>query len=135
MTNRGLIDGCLPIPSIIRWLGLYQNPVVLHKGFDPTLLIEATFSGYARVNLDSTLWTSPPVIDSNGNATITYPELTFTKAGATANAAIWGFFYMDDTGTLFLFAQEFAAAPYPMVADGDLLRLTPSYSASNPIFP
>lgn len=135
LTNLGMIDGCIAIPGIIRYLGLYQNSVALVKGFDPTLLTEADFSGYARVHLDPGTWSYPPVIDSNGNATITYDEVTFTKTGPTPNAEIWGFFFMLEDGVTIVFAQEYAAAPYPMIADGDLVRMTPRYSVSNPIFP
>lgn len=134
MTNRGLLDGVVATSGIFDYLGLYQNQVDLTKGFDPTLLVEADFSGYARFHFGGSGW-SAPFIDSDGNGAVTHDEITFEKSGATENAEIWGFFFMLTDGTTIILAQEFAAAPYPMVADGDLIRLTPKYAASNPIFP
>lgn len=133
-TNNGLIQGARQ-QGVLRWLCLYQNDVPLAKGFDPTLLIEADFSNYARVELDSGLWTGTPVIDSDGNASIYYPQQTFLKSGATSNAAIFGYFYVYADGVKILFAQAFDGGPYPMVLDGDFLRITPRYSTSTPIFP
>lgn len=133
-TRHGLLNGCRVTGGIIQYVGLYKTQIPLSKGFDPTTIVEADFSGYARIDLDATIH-GAPAIDADGNATQTWPEQTWTKSGATANAEVWGFFYLATDNTTILLAQEFAAAPYPMVTDGDLIRLTPRYSVSNPILP
>jgi hypothetical protein len=134
MTYRGLIDGAMAA-TLFKEIGLYKNRPTLSKGWDASTMDECDFSGYARITLNSFDWSSPPVIDSNGNATITHPELTWTKSGPIANADVWGIFLVStDSPFPVLFAQEFSAAPYPMVTDGDLIRFQPVYSVGNPIF-
>ena len=117
----------------IHYVGLFQNPAVLSKGFDPAILTEANFSGYGKINLGG-LWGAAS-IDVNGNGTCVCPQQTFTKGGATPNPFVYGLSYWDVTGLICLHAQIFVDGPYPMVIDGDVIRVTPLLSIAAPIFP
>lgn len=135
LTNRGMIEGCtIPLVELAE-LGLYTNDLALSKGFDPSLLTEATFSGYTRLTLILGNWTTPPVIDSDGNASSYYPQQTFTKSGVTGNATIFGYFFGRISTHEILFAQRFDDGPFAMTADGSFIRVTPRYAVGTPIFP
>lgn len=133
-TNDGLKYGVYAVAGP-RWVGLYMNDLPLPKGFDPSLLVECDFSGYAKIEIPPGSWSFPAVIDSDGNASCYAPQIEFNKVGATPNANVYGFFYTATDTTQIWAAQPFVDGPYPMVLDGDFIRITPRVVASNPIFP
>lgn len=132
-TNDGLKQGVLQMLNT-KYLALYQSPTILAKGFDPTTLVEATFSGYARINIYSLGWSWPAVIDSDGNASSYTSQVTFRKTGAVGNANVYGFYYLASDNFTVYAAQPFADGPYRMTVDGDYIRITPRWACSNPIF-
>ncbi len=121
------------LASHIKYLGLYQNNPSITKGFNPVSITEADFSNYARIDIGSD-WAAA-VIDVNGDGMCLNIIRTFTKTGATANATIYGLLYFDTAGTEILWAQPFADGPYPMVLDGDLIRITPKIIQTGPAAP
>lgn len=132
-TNDGM-KKCL-LPSLnITWLGLYKTPTVLGKGFDPTTLVEADFSGYARINIYAIGW-SLPALNGDGDAQSVTPQVTFRKMGATGNAEVWGLMYINSDNFTVEAAQQFVDAPYRMSVDGDYVRVTPKIVCTTPIFP
>jgi len=132
-TDLELIQNANDLASRIKWLALFKSAFVPSKGFNPALVVECDFSGYAKINIAAG-WAGAAIdADSNGAALNTLR--TFTKSGATANASVWGFFYIGTDDTTILWAQLFADGPYPMVLDGDLIRITPKIVSSAPVFP
>lgn len=132
-TDLGMLYAASSAVASANWLGLFKNNVALVRGFNPLLLIEADFSGYSRIHLTGS-WSGSPYINGDGNGESVNTLRTFTKSGGVDNPAIYGFFYISDGGVIQC-GQTFADGPYPMVLDGDLIRITPKWNAGTPVYP
>lgn len=132
-TDAELLLRAADMAARIKYLGLYQNNPAITKGFNPLTMMEANFSGYAQIDIVAA-WAAA-VIDTDGNGSCLNIIRTFTKGGATANAGIYGLLYFASDAVTMLWAQPFSDGPYPMVLDGDLIRITPKIVASGPAFP
>jgi len=87
---------------------------------------EASGGGYAAATLTMGSWT---VATGNDPSDAVYAEQTWTFTGAlTASATIYGYFIVDDDGTLIL-AEKFDYSFTP-AKNGDQLRLTPKVQLS-----
>ena len=117
----------------IKWLALFKSLFSPSKGFNPALITECDFSGYAKINI-SAGWIAA-VIDGDGNGAALNTLRTFTKTGATSNPNVYGFFYIGTDDVTVLWAQLFTDGPYPMTVDGDIIRITPKIVSSSPVFP
>lgn len=132
-TEFQMLQGANDLASHIQYLGLYQNNPTVNKGFNPLSITECDFSGYARIDILAD-WAAA-VIDGPGDGSCLNVLRTFTKSGATGNAAVYGLLYFDTDNVNILWAQPFADGPYPMVLDGDLIRITPKIIQTGPAAP
>lgn len=119
----------------VQKIGLFKNDFTPVKGFDPSLLTECDFSGYAKIDIGSGAFPWPPFINSDGNAEADAAQITFTKTGAVANDNVYGFFYTLLDATKVIAAQRFVDGPYAMSVDGDFIKITPLIVATSPLFP
>lgn len=132
-TLNAMLLNAADLAARCKWLGMFKTLFTPVKGFDPALIVECDFSGYARINILAG-W-APAAIDSDGNGSCLNTLRTFTKSGATANTDVYGFFYVATDDTTILWGQLFVDGPYPMALDGDLIRITPKIVSSAPVFP
>jgi hypothetical protein len=72
------------------------------------LAIEASFTGYAPINL--TTWTSPS-IDGTTAAITTSTQGVFTGTSSGGTGNLYGYFLCNSAGTEFYGVEKFAGAP------------------------
>lgn len=131
-TQQGMKDALNLFKGDLTYIGLFQNNMPMTRGWDPAGMVEADFSGYARI--DVSLDWAAPTINANGNAQVTNILRSWVKSGAIANAAIYGYFFADPSGNV-VAGQTFAEGSFPMVIDGDIIRITPKWEDGTPLFP
>lgn len=86
--------------------------------------IEATFPGYARVDL--TGWTFPAA-DGAGRARTAAALVTFTRTVTGSPQFVWGYFVTEPGGTL-LWAERHPAPPVRMELAADVFRVNPAFT-------
>jgi hypothetical protein len=90
-------------------------------------LTEASGGGYAAKTLTNGSWTVTP---ANDPSDVIYAVQTWTFTGAlTTNGTIYGYYVVDDDGTL-LWAELLDVA-YTPTANGDQLLITPKVEGSS----
>jgi len=115
---RLLIADSGAVPPLVATLHLYQNDIALSPSLVVGDLTEATFSGYAAINVADLL---PVYIDPEGGASANIATVQFQHSGgATANIC-YGFWLENDAGDLLL-AGNFDA-PIPMAVATDAIPL------------
>jgi hypothetical protein len=72
------------------------------------LAIEASFTGYAPINL--TTWTAPS-LDGTSAAITTSTQGIFTGSGVGGTGNLYGYFLCNSGGTKFYGVEKFAGAP------------------------
>jgi hypothetical protein len=102
LTQLGLSDALTSFTTSVSGtpfqVGLYTNNYVILPTSTISNITEASFSGYARVNIGSTL---PPVWDSGTNSyTQQFAPIVFTYTGGSTSGAIYGWFCVDNSGNL-----------------------------------
>jgi hypothetical protein len=120
------------LASQIGFVGLYRVAAQLRAAFDPAIIVEANYSGYARFPMGGMF--GPAVTDAQGITTCKADRVTFRVSGPIGNA-IWGLVYYDITGIHPLYAQDFPDGPRPMFSFSDYITFFPRFSVTSPIFP
>lgn len=88
---------------------------------------EATGGGYSSKSLTGTSWTI--TTNASNEAEATYAAQTFTFTGAlTTNTTIYGYYVVQASSGLLMWAERFASTFTPAV-NGDALTFTPKYQA------
>lgn len=107
-------------------LRLYSNnhtPVDTDTEVDYT---EATFTGYAAILLDASLW----VVTPGDPAQAVYPTAHYEASASLQNEFIYGYYVTQRTSGKLLWAELFADndpthAPYHIVNNGDNIEFAP----------
>lgn len=86
------------------------------------LAMEATFPGYARVQLLN--WTLP-ASDGSGRGRTLADLVTFTRTGGGAPNLVWGYFVVDSSPQI-MWAERHPSPPVQMLAIGDVFRVNPA---------
>lgn len=85
---------------------------------------EADFSGYAAATLTGSSW------GSASSGTITYgSQQSFTHNGGVTSNSIYGYFVVQTTSGILVYAERDASAPFTLSNSGDNVKLTPTISA------
>lgn len=87
---------------------------------------EMSTLGYAAKTLTTSSWT---VTNVSGSATAAYAQQSWTFTAGTS-VTIYGYFVIDSTTGILLWAERFSA-PIAVDAGGDALRLTPSFTLTS----
>jgi len=86
---------------------------------------EADFTNYAEKTIARSDWAAPSTVSNKAESSVTTQSWT---CGATTNT-IYGYYVVGATSGVCLWAEEFAAAR--VLADGDILNLTPKFNLSS----
>jgi hypothetical protein len=107
-------------------MGLFMGNVVPADGdaLATYTAVEATFPGYARVDLANWLAAAD---DGAGRARTLADLITFTRGAGGAPQNIYGYFVFDATPTL-LWAERHPSAPVIMAILGDMFRVNPAFT-------
>lgn len=124
-----------PIPGVLPWqLLLWVNDIEPDHETVLDDLEEATFSGYARVDVDRALWTTPEV--DNGCATSTwqaYPTVWHVTGGPIET--VYGYAMIDVVEGVIRFIQRFEDADIAPTVIGARLALLPRYTLTSAACP
>jgi hypothetical protein len=102
-------------------LCLFQNDYVPDESTTIASLTECVATGYARITLTTTSWTTAQV---SGQSTASYPEQTFT---ITTSATVFGYYLLDASNNLLL-AERFGTSAFILPAGGGQIAITPTIS-------
>lgn len=110
-------------PWYSAYVGLFQS--FTNNGQNTTFgdFVEATFSGYARVQISS--WGTPVQVATN-LVRAQHPSVVFTAAGIGTTNQIYGYFILKSDGsTLLTWEENGVSGGVPMTVDGATYTVTP----------
>lgn len=105
-------------------LCLFQNNVTPAETDVIGTYTEATFTGYANVNLTGASWT----VTGGAPSSASYAQQTFTST-AVQSQTIYGYYLKRATTGDLVFAERFSDAPVTITNNGDLIKVTPTITA------
>lgn len=85
---------------------------------------EADFTGYSSVTLTGASWSA-----TNADPSVaSYAEQTFTSSAGSQSQSVYGYYVVNNGGTVLLWAERFSDGPYVIVNNGDAIKVTPTIS-------
>jgi hypothetical protein len=87
-------------------------------------LTEADFTGYSAVTLTGSSWSA-----TNADPSVaSYAEQSFTSSAGSQSQSVYGYYVVNNGGTILLWAERFSDGPYVIVNNGDVIKVTPTIS-------
>lgn len=108
-------------------LKLYKNNVTPSATDTASTYTEATFTGYSAINLTGSSWTTT---SSSSPASNTYALQTFTSTAGSQNENEYGYFVIQQTSGLLIYAERFSNGPYNIQNNGDSISITLQVTAT-----
>jgi hypothetical protein len=106
-------------------LKLYKNNYTPIAATVVGSFTEADFTNYADKTIARSDWATPSTVSNKAESSVATQSWT---CGVTTNT-IYGYYVVGATSGVCLWAEEFAAAR--VLADGDILNLTPKFNLSS----
>lgn len=104
-------------------IALYKNDVDPQPGFDPALLVEATFDGYGAQDMGAFL---PATTVAPGYAQSLHDvAFTWVKGPSGGSQAIYGYMFKGENDVTWRIAERFAAAPIVLDVEGAAVSVKP----------
>lgn len=100
-------------------LRLFTNNITPSETDVSATYTEATGFGYASLTLTGASW----VITEGSPSNAAFAQQVFTFTGALGN--VYGYFVTRATSGRIAFAEKFTDGPYPIVNNGDQIKITP----------
>jgi hypothetical protein len=100
-------------------LKLFTNNVTPGETDTAGTYTEASGNGYAAITLTGSSWT----ITEGAPSDASYAQQTFTFTGNLGN--VYGYFIVQASSGILLWAEKFSDGPYNIVNNGDQIRITP----------
>lgn len=113
-------------PQDLR-LKLYKNDVTPGETDNAATYTVADFTGYADKDLAGSSWNAAT---SGEPSYIDYAKQTFTSTAGSQNQPIYGYFIVQQTSGLLVWAERFSDGPYTIVNNGDKIEVTPKITAA-----
>lgn len=105
--------------QIIR---LYKNNYTPVEGSVAGDFTEATFTGYVSLPLTGSSWSIATV---SGVTTASYAAQGFTSSADQAAQDVYGYYIVDATSGILLWAERFTDGPYTIAVNGDQINVMP----------
>lgn len=102
-------------------LKLYQNNITPAETDTAGTYTEATFTGYAAVQLTAANWTVTPGAPTEA----AYAQQTFTSSAGSQNENVYGYYIVQRVSGKLVWAERFSDGPYNIVNNGDAIKVTP----------
>ncbi|MCE5292093.1 MAG: hypothetical protein LLG14_23020 [Nocardiaceae bacterium] len=119
------------ISGVLPWqLMLFVNDIVPTHATVLADLVEATFQGYARVNLTRSEWTTPTVHDGCAHSTWGSTVVTWYVNGGPTET-IYGYAYVDASMGVIRLVQRLDAGDIRPVEIGGKVTMLPEYSLTS----
>jgi hypothetical protein len=103
-------------------LKLYTNNITPAETDTAGTYTEASGSGYAAKSLTGASWTVTPGAPTTAAAA----QQTWTFTGALGN--VYGYFVVQATSGIILWAERFTGAPFNVANNGDEIKVTPQFT-------
>jgi hypothetical protein len=117
--------GATPTDPVIKLYTNNHTPAAADTAATYTEVVAGTFTWYAAKTLAGTSWTTST---ASRPATSSFAQQTWTCNAVGGSSTIYGYFIVQTTSGLLLFAELFTDGPYTMVNSGDAIKITPSLS-------
>jgi len=107
------------------YLRLYNNNYTPVDGSTEANFTEATFTGYAQIELLAASW----VITPGAPTLASYAEQLWTCSVAPSpTEQVYGYWVVQKTSGLLVWAERFSDGPYPVSKIGDKIYVTPTFN-------
>lgn len=106
-------------------LKLYTSNTTPAETDTDSTYTEATGGGYSAIGLTGTSWS----VSAGAPSSATYAQQTFTFTSAPSVTSMYGYFVVQATSGILMWAERFSAGPYPMTQNGDNIKITPAITA------
>lgn len=116
-----IVNKTAPQSTILK---LYQNNITPAEGDTAATYTEATFTGYASIALAGASW------GAASGGSIAFAQQTFTSTANQTAQLIYGYYVIQTTSTILLYSERFTDGPYSIANNGDLIKVTPTITAS-----
>lgn len=103
-------------------LKLYKSNTTPAETDTASSYTESTFTGYAEIALTGSSWS----VSAGAPSSATYAQQTFSSSADQASENAYGYFVVQTTSGLIMWAERFAAAPYAIANNGDQIKVTPA---------
>lgn len=102
-------------------LKLYKNNVTPAEGDVASDYTVADFTGYASLTLTGASWS----FTTGDPSYASYAQQSFTSTAGGQSQTIYGYFVVQASSGILLWAERFAGAPYAIVNNDDAIKVTP----------
>jgi len=106
-------------------LKLYVNNITPAETDTAGTYTEMTTQGYAEKSLAGASWT----ITEGAPSSADYAQQTWTFDGTGGTTSVYGYFVVGATSGIIRWAERFSDGPYVVTNNGDLVKVTPKYTA------
>lgn len=103
-------------------LRLFTNNITPAETDTTATYTEATFTGYAAITLAGASWSTVEGAPTSAS----FAQQTFTSSAAQATQNVYGYFMNRATSLRIALAERFTDGPYPIVNNGDTIKITPA---------
>jgi len=123
------------VAGVLPWqLIFFTNDIVPDADTVLADLVEATWSGYSRLTLDRSEWTTPEVNDGCAHSTWgTDPQVWYVTGDS--DETNYGYAFIDYTSGVIRFIQRFDDDDIQPVTPGGKVTLLPTYTMTSAACP
>lgn len=118
---EALVNKTAPQNLVLR---LFQSNTTPANGDTAGTYTEATFTGYSAITLTGSSWNAASA------GSISFAQQTFTSSAAQATQNIYGYYLTQAVSGVLVWAERFTDGPYPITNLNDVIRITPTITAS-----
>ena len=113
---KAVVNHTVPQDLVLK---LFTNNVTPGETDTAGTYTEASGNGYAAITLTGSSWT----ITEGAPSDASYAQQTFTFTGNLGN--VYGYFIVQASSGILLWAEKFSDGPYNIVNNGDQIKITP----------
>lgn len=115
---KAIVNHTAPENLVLR---LFQSNTTPAETDTEVTYTQATFTGYSPLTLTGSSWT----ITEGAPSYAQYAQQTFTSSAGSQNQSIYGYYLVQTTSTILMWAERFTDGPYTIVNNGDAIKVTP----------
>lgn len=120
---QNLLNKTAPQNMVMK---LYKSNTTPAETDTEATYTEADFTGYAAVTLTGASWT----ITGTAPTSAGYAQQSFTSSADQTTQQVYGYFVVQATSGKLMWAERFSDGPYPVSFNGDVVKITPTITAS-----
>lgn len=104
---------------------LYTNNITPGETDTHSTYTEMSTQGYASKALTGSSW----VITPGAPTSAAYAEQTWTFDGTGGSTSVYGYYVVQTTSGVLMWAERFSDGPYTIANNGDQIKITPTITA------